>query len=95
MFDNVKLKVDDLPENYNLFEYVKISYRKDEVTYMCKLKNLAIWQNRNYLTIYGSLAKYLQDENITPLDREGVKQAVKKLEQDIGLSLKNTVICSV
>jgi DNA-binding Lrp family transcriptional regulator len=54
-----------------------------------------MWQNYKCLTIYGSLAKYLNDENITPLSRKEVKQAIKKLEQDIGLSLKDAIVCSV
>jgi hypothetical protein len=55
---------------------------------------MRIWKNIDCLTIQGSLAKYLHDENITPLNREGVKQAIEKLEQDIGLNLKNAVVCS-
>lgn len=79
MFDNVRLRVDNLPESYNLSDYVKIKYiRNDGSNYMCQLENLEIWQNRNYLTILGSLAKYLHGENITPLKRKDVKQAIKK-----------------
>jgi GTP cyclohydrolase III len=91
MFDNVTLKVNDLPKNYNLLESVKVIHKSDENTYKCGIKNMVIWQNLNSITIFGSLAKYLNDENITPLNREEVKQAIEKLEQDIGINLKNAI----
>jgi replication initiation and membrane attachment protein DnaB len=95
MIDNVTLKVYNLPKNYKLCKKAKIEYKSDVNTYKCKIKNMVIWQNLDCLTILGSLAKYLRDENITPLNREQIRQAIKKLEQDIGLSLKNAVVCSV
>ena len=95
MFDNVTLKMYDLPQNYNLGDDVKILCKRDVNTYKCGIKNMIIYKNLNSLKIQGSLAKYLHDENITPLNRKEVKQAIKKLEQDIGFSLKNAVVCSV
>jgi len=95
MFDNVTLKVYDLPKSYKVFKKsAEIIYKSDVNTYKCKIKNMKIWQNYNCLTIMGSLAKYLHDENITPLSREDVRQAIEKLEQDIGLNLKKAVVCS-
>lgn len=95
MFDNVTLKIYDLPKNYVLSEKIKDIYRSDVSTFRGKLSNMGIFKNRNGLRIYGSLAKYLNSENITPLNRNGIKQSIKKLEQDIGLSLKNAVVSSV
>ena len=92
MFDKVTLKVYDLPVNYSLFDYDKIKCGINPNK--GKLKNMVIWRNPDCVTIIGSLAKYLHDENITPLKREEVKQAIKKLEHDIGLSLKNAAVCS-
>jgi hypothetical protein len=95
MFDCVTLRLNDLPENYRLLDYVRNSSISDEHTFRCELKNLRICQNPRYLTIMGSLAKYLNDENITPLSREQVKQATEKLENELGLSLKNAIVCSL
>jgi len=95
MFDNVTLRIYNLPNNYTLSNGINYLVKKDVNTWSGKLKNMRIRHSFNYLTIYGSLAKYLNDENITPLSREGVKQAIEKLEQDIGLSLENAVVCSV
>jgi hypothetical protein len=85
----------DLPQNYKLHDIIKDKRKIDVNTYKGKLKNMVIWHNLNCLTVFGSLAKYLNDENMTPLNREEVKQAIKKLENDIGLSLKNAVVSSV
>jgi hypothetical protein len=85
----------DLPQNYNLGDDVKILCKRDVNTYKGGIKNMIIYKNLNSLKIQGSLAKYLHDENITPLNRKEVKQAIKKLEQGIGFSFKNAVVCSV
>jgi hypothetical protein len=53
-----------------------------------------IWQNHNHLIIHGSLPKYLKGENITPLNREEIMAAIKKLEQDMDICLKSAVVCS-
>jgi hypothetical protein len=45
--------------------------------------------------IYGSLPKYLQGENIMPLDRKKVMQGIKRLEYDTRLGLKDAIVCSV
>jgi len=95
MFDNVTLKVYDLPQKYKVFKKsAEIVYKNDENTCKCRIKNMKIWQNYNCITIIGSLAKYLHDENISPLSREDIRQTIEKLEQDIGLSLKNSIVCS-
>jgi len=95
MFDNITLKINDLPQNFIFCKRVKNSYQNDTNTYRGNLKNMGIYQNHNRLTIRGSLAKYLRGENITPLNREGVKQAVEALEQEINLCLKTAIVCSV
>jgi hypothetical protein len=95
MFDKVTLKVYDVPKNYILSKDIEYFHRRDENTCSGKMKNMIIWQHYDCLTIMGSLEKYLNDENITPLSREEVRQSIEKLEKDIGLSLKNAVVCSV
>jgi len=95
MIDNVTLKVNDIPKNYDLLKFLGILRENDEKAYKCKLKNLTIWRNHDSITIIGSLAKYLYGENMTPLTREEVKRVIEKLELDIGLCLKNAIVCSV
>lgn len=95
MIDNVTLKLCRLPRNYRLGGKVKILYETSANTCKAQLKNMVIFKNLNSLTILGSLAKYLHNENMTPLNREGVKQAIKKLERDIGLRLNCAFVCSV
>ena len=95
MFDNVRLKIYNLPKNYFLCEKIENVYKNDINTYKGKIKNLCLWQNYNKLIIYGSLPKYLNGENINPLNRNGIETAIKKLEHDINLNLKSAVVCSV
>lgn len=85
----------DLPQNYKLHDIIKDKRKIDVNTYKGKLKNMVIWHNLNCLTVFGSLAKYLNDENMTPLNRKEVKQAIKRLEKNIGLSLKSAIVSSV
>ena len=94
MFDNITLKINDLPKNYDLCERVKDVYRSDINTYKGKIKNLGIYKTSNCLRIYGSLPKYLNGENITSLNRDGIRLSIKTLEKDIGLELKNAIVCS-
>ena len=95
MFDNVTLKVYGLPKNYIPCENVIIKFRTDVNTFKGNIGNMGIYKSLNCLIIHGSLAKYLKGENITPLNRGEVKQAIKKLEQDIGLDLKGAIVSSV
>jgi hypothetical protein len=56
---------------------------------------MSISQNLDGVRIMGSLAKFLQGENITPLTRHGVRQAIEKLETETGLDLSAAVLGSV
>ena len=95
MFDNVTLKVFGLPKDYSPSKNAKKMHRIGAHYCRYKLNNLKLIQNYDCLTICGSLAKYLQDENITSLNREKVKMSIRKLEDDIALNLKKAIICSV
>ena len=95
MFDNVTIKAYGLPKNYVPCGNVVIKYRTDVNTFQGNIGNMGIYKNLNCLIIHGSLAKYLHNENITPLNREEVRQAMEKLEQDIGLNLEYAVVASV
>jgi hypothetical protein len=45
--------------------------------------------------MHGSLAKYLNGENLTPLTRGQVKEAIRKLEAETGLDLSMAIVKSV
>ena len=95
MFDNIKLKICPPPKKISLSRRIENIRHTDENSYRGYIKNMQVYKNINCVTIYGSLPKYLQGENITPLDREKIKLAIKKLEGDIGFSFKNAFVCSV
>jgi hypothetical protein len=53
MFDNVTLKLYDVPQNYILGKEVNILYRSDINTYKGKIKNMGIYRNLNCLIVAG------------------------------------------
>jgi hypothetical protein len=56
---------------------------------------MRVCQNLDGVTFRGSLAKYLNGENMTPIGRAGVKRAIEKLEADTGIDLKAAVVGSL
>ena len=56
---------------------------------------MTIFKTINYLSIFGSISKFLQGENITPLNREKIKQGIKMLKSYTGFDLSDAVVCSV
>jgi hypothetical protein len=56
---------------------------------------MRVSHNLDGIVVQGSLAKYLQCENISPLTRKQVQDAVEKLEAEIGIDLSDATIGSV
>jgi hypothetical protein len=56
---------------------------------------MKVYQNLDGITIHGSLAKYLQGENMTPLSRAGVRLGLEKLETETGINLAAAVVGSL
>jgi hypothetical protein len=69
--------------------------RRDTNTGQGKLGNLQVFQSLDGITVRGSIAKYLHGENMTPLNLEGVRKAIEKLETETGLHLGTAVLGSV
>jgi hypothetical protein len=69
--------------------------RRDIHTGTGTIGTMRVYQNLDGVTIHGSLAKYLREENITPLSRAGVQEAIGKLERETGLNLSAAVLGSV
>jgi hypothetical protein len=94
MIDNISLKV-PRQDGTEFTKRVQDLWRRDISTYSGHLQNLGVYQNLDGVTIRGSLAKYLNGENLTPLTREQVKQAIRKLEAETGLDLSTAMVKSV
>ena len=93
MFDNIKLKICPIPKNTVLFRRIDNLNHTSENTYQGNIKNMQISKTIDSIWIWGSLPKYLQGENIMPLNREKIKQGIKKLERDTDLDLKDAIVC--
>ncbi len=59
------------------------------------IKNIKINQNLDGCFLCGSIAKYLKGQNINPLTREEIEQALLYLQQDTGLDFSKAVIQSL
>ena len=59
--------------------------RRDVNTGSGHIGSMQVYHNLDEVTIHGSIAKYLQGKNITPLSRAGVRAAVEKLEAETSL----------
>jgi hypothetical protein len=70
-------------------------HQTDTHTYYGEIGNMKVKHSIDWFRLEGSLAKYLQGENITVLTRQGVKAAIEKLEKDTGLDLRQAVVCGV
>ena len=95
MFDNIGLKIYPPPKGLVLPRLLENMYRRDENSYSGNIKNMKVVKNLDCIWICGSLPKFLQNENITPLSREKVRLGIKKLEKYTGLDLRDAVVCSV
>ena len=57
--------------------------------------NMHLKINRDRLVIHGSIAKFLNQENCTPLKRTDVERSIHKLEDEIGIKLNNAIVTYV
>lgn len=96
MIDTITLSIDKMqyPESkiwrFNIPQENIIQTSAD--TYKGNLQNLKIFESMQYVTITGSMAKYLHGENITPKTRNDYTDALQKLENETGLELKNSFL---
>ncbi len=72
------------------------TYTNDELLYMNgNLRNLRISKSKQYITIYGSLAEYLNNNNVSLLDFETFKLAISKLSKDLDIDLSESDIMQI
>ena len=91
MIDNVVLNV-PRQRAMELTHKLEDLWRRDVNSYSGHLKNMGVYQNLDGTIIHGSLAKFLNSENITPLTRVQIEIAIRKLEEDTGLDLSTAII---
>jgi hypothetical protein len=94
MIDSVKIML-PLEAAKTMTARLKDFRRRDINTSMGMIGAMRVYQNLDGVTFKGSLAKYLQGENMTPLTRAGVERAINKLETETGLDLSAAVVGSL
>lgn len=94
MIDNITISTRELIdwENNKMLQDIR---RTGQDHFQGHIKNMKIKQTLDGVVLCGSIAKYLNRENITPLTREQVKQAVLLLQQDTGLDFSQAIIRSI
>jgi len=95
LFDNIKLKVYPFHQKNNTLGGIENLHCYYENTYYGYINNIKVNIYGDSLFLAGSFPKYLQGENMMPLNIEKVRQCIEKLEQDVKLDLKNAVVCQV
>jgi len=91
MIDNICLKIPRYG-NDEIIERLQDRWWKDNRTYSGYLQNMKVFVCPDCIIICGSLAKYFKDENIVELTFSQVKEAIKKLENDAGISFESAII---
>ncbi|MDR0286208.1 MAG: hypothetical protein LBI03_00630 [Clostridiales bacterium] len=94
MIDNICLKI---PRNGNeeIINRLKDRWWRDTNTYSGHIQNMGVFIGLDSIIIHGSLAKYYKGENIVELTFQQVKEAIRKLENETGISLELAIIKSV
>ena len=98
MIDFVQISIKD--KNSHNFKLSKIPNiyvhnHSSEHNQRGNLNNLKIYLNESILIIKGSLSKFYQGENCTPLTIEQVKEAVYILEESLGFNLAKSEITNL
>jgi hypothetical protein len=94
MIDNISLKVPH-QDDTGLTGKLQDLWRRDVNTYSGHIRNMGVYKNLDGINIHGSIAKYLNTENLTPLTRGQVKEAIRKLEAETGLDLSMAIVKSL
>jgi hypothetical protein len=91
MIDNICLTIlrKDCEGIINLLQN---KWRRDINTYSGHIQNMGVFINLDSVIIHGSLAKYLNGENVSNLTISQVEKAIRKLENEIGLYLDTAMV---
>lgn len=94
MIDTISLHTN----NKRVIEAVRSSISKDNLneydvhSFSGNIENMQVKGNINGVSITGSIATFLNKQNVTPLTRESYKQALQKLENTVGYNFLNYCI---
>ena len=91
MIDNVCLKI-PRKNGEGIIDHLQDKWRRDINTYSGHIQNMGVFISLDSVIIHGSLAKYLNGENVSNLTRWQVREAIQKLEDEINLSLETAVV---
>jgi hypothetical protein len=89
LIDKIRLSIRGAKANP---AYIKDWRKQDTNTGTGHLGNMKVSQNIGGVSVIGSIAKYLNGENMTALSLKEVEAAVKKLETETGISLKTAIV---
>ena len=78
--------------NEGIIDILQNRWRRDTNTYSGHIQNMGIFIGLDSIIIHGSLAKYLNGENITNLTVQQIEEAIWKLENEIGLNLDTAIV---
>lgn len=100
MYDNIKMRLpltQGMPDFTERLENVSMKVNADGVAIhtVGNLQNLKVFVSHGYLYINGSLSAYLNGNNIYPLNRHSVKQAVEKISDDLGVDVSGAKVTSL
>jgi len=91
MIDNVCLKI---PRKgcEGIINHLQDKWRRDINTYSGHIQNMGVFISLDSVIIHGSLAKYLNGENVSNLTLWQVEEAIRKLENETGLNLETAIV---
>jgi hypothetical protein len=89
MIDEVTLHIGGGKADLSHFDHYR---RRDTNTAAAVAGNMGIRQTLDGLTVWGSLGKYLNGQNVTVLTRAGVEAAIIKLEKELTVDLSAAVV---
>jgi hypothetical protein len=91
VIDNICLKL-PCKDNEGILDYLQDKWRRDIHTYSGHIQNMGVFITLDSVIIHGSLAKYLNGENVTTLTLLQVEEAIRKLENDTGINLATAIV---
>jgi len=94
VIDNISIRVSHKDDGL-LLERLEDAYRRDINTYSGHIQNMVVYRNLDGLHIQGSLAKYYNGENVTPLTLPQVRDAIVMLEVHTGIELDTAIVKGV
>jgi hypothetical protein len=94
MIDDIRLSIPRKTGGKQAKNLTEI-HQFDTHTFNAKIGTMHISGNLGGYKIQGSIAKYLHGENMTPLVRSQVREAIEKLEADTEIDLHGAIVQSV